>query len=78
MMKIQRELIRLAQKEGIERPHITPGDPHARLNGLYLGKPFSIVVSLSKSFGGHRTVGYNRANIRKVKRKIEGASPCKS
>jgi hypothetical protein len=73
MMKIQREILRLAQREGIEKPHITPGDPHARLSGLYLGRSFSIVVSLSKSFGGHRTAGYNKANIRKIKRKIEGA-----
>ena len=76
MKKNSRMLVTVAESEGITNPRVIGGDPHARLVGEYKGKPFFMVCTISKGKSVDRPRGlqYTRANIRKVKRKIEGTT----
>jgi hypothetical protein len=73
MKKSARELVKLAATEGIRRPKVIPGTPHARLVGEYNGKPFSMVCCLSKSLEADRVRAYARSNIRQAIRKLNDA-----
>ncbi len=47
--KVNRDLIRMAEAEGMNRARIVGGSPHARLCGEVNGKQIEIVVSQTKS-----------------------------
>lgn len=62
--KAFRELLRMAQSEGVDDPWIDAGIPHDRLVGLLDGEPFEIVISRN-FLGGHRSHKMARGNIRR-------------
>jgi hypothetical protein len=71
MQKSARELIKLARSEGLEDVRVEQGVPHGRMHGTYKGKPFSMVISLSKPADHYGGPQVNRSNIRKLKRTLE-------
>lgn len=73
MKRDEREYIRLAEAEGIERPRIVWGQPHGRLLGTVDGKEICLVVSLSKGAFRHpRRTMMTKSNFRKAVREARG------
>ncbi len=70
--KVNRDLIRMAEAEGMGRARIVGGSTHARLCGEVNGKQIEIVVSLTKSFMCQRNAKCVRLNIRKAVRAARG------
>jgi hypothetical protein len=74
MRREERTLISLAEREGVQKAKIVPGQPHARLVGEYGGKPFYMVCTISGAKGSERcqrNMQNNKANIRRVIRKLK-------
>jgi hypothetical protein len=67
MKKVYREVIRLAEREGVIDVHLKPGMPHGRLTGLLEGKPISLVIG-GNALGNPRGAHFIRQNIRHLKR----------
>jgi len=70
MKKEFREAIRLARAEGVERPYVEGGDPHARLRGLVNGRAFTMVFSATKAFADQRCQMATKLNIRREVRRL--------
>lgn len=72
MDKPAREIMKMAERLGVEKPSIQRGDPHCRLVGTYRGQPFKVVVTLSKGkFARDRGPMTMKTNIRRKMREIE-------
>lgn len=77
MDRISREIARLAESLGVEKPKVKGGDPHARLTGTYKGKTLKMVVSISRGmFDRPRGKALNKANIKRELRRLEGQQVC--
>lgn len=74
MNKRERELLRLAHAEGVERPRIVPGGAHPRLTGTVAGKVISLPVSVTKAFAGPRAEMMTRRNIRDEVARVKGGA----
>lgn len=70
MKKAAREAIKLAAREGGERPWLEGGDPHPRLHGTVAGRPFKIVTNVSSKASADRWPLVLRQNIRREVRRI--------
>jgi hypothetical protein len=75
--RISREIVRLAESLGVEKPKVMGGDPHARLTGTYKGKALKMVVSTSKGmFDRPRGKALNKSNIKRELRRLDGQAVC--
>jgi hypothetical protein len=74
--RIERDYLRIAEAEGIERPRIEKGDPHSRLIGSCNGQRLSLVISLSTGTSRdprfYRTV---KTNFRRAVRSLAPPQP---
>lgn len=72
MVKRERELYKLAEKEGLQSVNVvlTKGN-HYRVEGTHKGKTVKVITPLSPSC--HRAVLNLRGNIRRAIRSIENA-----
>jgi hypothetical protein len=66
MKKEHREIVKLAEREGVQRPKILGGTPHSRLIGHVGGVPISVVVSATKAAATAHNLRCTKANIRKA------------
>lgn len=77
MDRISREISKLAESLGVEKPKVVGGDPHCRLIGTYRGKEFRMVCSISKGkWDGRYGHGLYRANIKRELRRLDGQEVC--
>lgn len=66
--KIEREMLRLAKAEGVDRCNIDYGGRHNKLTGFISGKPVTFIVPVTPSDG--RVMLNIRADIRRKVREL--------
>lgn len=62
--KAFREIIRMAETEGVTSVWIDKGKPHDRLCGTFAGEPFEVVISTT-DFNARYSPEMTRGNIRR-------------
>lgn len=72
MKKELRELLRLAEDFGVENADFEYGGEHHKMIGVVNGKPFCMVVSVTKAFSTNRTFQCTKTNIRREVRRLRG------
>lgn len=73
MKKAFREMMRMAEEEGVEHAYVEGHKPHDRLCGEVDGMPFEIVISTT-DFDAPRAHKLTRTNIRREVRRMREAA----
>lgn len=68
--KAFREIIRMAEAEGVTGVWIDKGKPHDRLCGTYAGETFEVVISTT-DFNARHSPQMTRANIRREVKRMQ-------
>lgn len=64
--KRARDLVRMAEAEGWDRPSYEAGRPHGRVVGWVGGQMIEIVVSATKAFATRHNQACTRRNLRRA------------